>query len=410
MPKGMKNRNSSPQGQSQQGKNPQGVDQKNQQGSRESQQNPQGVTGNKFWDFIPGTETNPPEMLLYGPISSQQSWWEDRVTPQQFNKELAALGDVPEIVVRINSGGGDVFAANAIFTRLKDHTAKITVKIDGWAASAATIIAMAGDTIKIARNGVFMIHDPAMTVWDTFRAEDFEKMADELKVIKQSIVNTYAMKTGMGADEIAALMSEEKWWTGDEAVTNGFCDELMFEEASTVVENSSKIVVNSTPIDISAFKTVPKMLLNSPHNPGGLINISAAAKNKPKEEKEMAAVENIGTVDALKAAYPDLVATIQNEAAAAATAAERSRIKAIEDMAGGNYADIVSDAKFVNPCTAEQTAMKIIAEQNKQGGQYIQNRNADADASGVNGVAGAAGGGEDGKNPFDAAIDALKFE
>lgn len=410
MPKGMKNRNSSPQGQSQQGKNPQGVDQKNQQGSRESQQNPQGVTGNKFWDFIPGTETNPPEMLLYGPISSQQSWWEDRVTPQQFNKELAALGDVPEIVVRINSGGGDVFAANAIFTRLKDHTAKITVKIDGWAASAATIIAMAGDTIKIARNGVFMIHDPAMTVWDTFRAEDFEKMADELKVIKQSIVNTYAMKTGMGADEIAALMSEEKWWTGDEAVTNGFCDELMFEEASTVVENSSKIVVNSTPIDISAFKTVPKMLLNSPHNPGGLINISAAAKNKPKEEKEMAAVENIGTVDALKAAYPDLVATIQNEAAAAATAAERSRIKAIEDMAGGNYADIVSDAKFVNPCTAEQTAMKIIAEQNKQGGQYIQNRNADADASGVNGVAGAAGGSEDGKNPFDAAIDALKFE
>lgn len=410
MPKGMKNGNSSPQGQSQQGQNPQGENQKNQQGSRESQQNPQGVTGNKFWDFLPGTETNPPEMLLYGPISSQQSWWEDRVTPQQFNKELAALGDVPEIVVRINSGGGDVFAANAIFTRLKDHTAKITVKIDGWAASAATIIAMAGDTIKIARNGVFMIHDPAMTVWDTFRAEDFEKMADELKVIKQSIVNTYAMKTGMGADEIAALMSEEKWWTGDEAVTNGFCDELMFEEASTVVENSSKIVVNSTPIDISAFKTVPKMLLNSPHNPGGSINISAAAKNKPKEEKEMAAVENIGTVDALKAAYPDLVATIQNEAAAAATAAERSRIKAIEDMAGGNYADIVSDAKFVNPCTAEQTAMKIIAEQNKQGGQYIQNRNADADASGVNGVAGAAGGGEDGKNPFDAAIDALKFE
>lgn len=409
MPKGMKNRNSSQQGQSKQGQNPQGADQKNQQGSRGSQQNPQGVTENKFWDFIPGTETNPPEMLLYGPISSQQSWWEDRVTPQQFNKELAALGDVPEIVVRINSGGGDVFAANAIFTRLKDHTAKITVKIDGWAASAATIIAMAGDTIKIARNGVFMIHDPAMTVWDTFRAEDFEKMADELKVIKQSIVNTYAMKTGMGADEIAALMSEEKWWTGDDAVTNGFCDELMFEEASTVVENSSKIVVNSTPIDISAFKTVPKMLLNSPHNPGSLINISAAAKNKPKEEKEMAAVENIGTVDALKAAYPDLVATIQNEAAAAATAAERSRIKAIEDMAGGNYADIVSDAKFVNPCTAEQAAMKIIAEQNKQGGQYIQNRNADADASGVNGVAGAAGGGEDGKNPFDAAIDALKF-
>ena len=411
MPKGVNSKNNSPQGQQGQQTPEERNNQQNPQDRQNGPQNPQGAAKNKFWDFIPGTETTPPEMLLYGPISSQQSWWEDRVTPQQFNKELAALGDVPEIVVRINSGGGDVFAANAIFTRLKDHTAKITVKIDGWAASAATIIAMAGDTIKIARNGVFMIHDPAMTVWDTFRAEDFEKMADELKVIKQSIVNTYAMKTGMGVDEIATLMSEEKWWTGDEAVTNGFCDELMFEEASTVVENSSKIVVNSTPIDISAFKTVPKMLLNSPHNPGGLINISAAAKNKPKEEKEMAAVENIGTVDALKAAYPDLVATIQNEAATAATAAERSRIKAIEDMAGGNYADLVSDAKFEHPCTAEQVAMKIIAEQNKQGGQYIQNRNADADTSGVNGVAGAASeNGTEGKNPFDAAIDALKFD
>lgn len=329
------------------------------------------------------------------------------MTPQQFNRELAALGDVPEIVVRINSGGGDVFAANAIFTRLKDHTAKITVKIDGWAASAATIIAMAGDTIKIARNGVFMIHDPAMTVWDTFRAEDFEKMADELKVIKQSIVNTYAMKTGMGADEIAALMSEEKWWTGDEAVTNGFCDELMFEEASTVVENSSKIVVNSTPIDISAFKTVPKELLSSPRDPGDFINNSEADKTKPKEEEEVAVAENnIGTVDALKAAYPDLVATIQNEAAAA----ERSRIKAIEDMAGGNYTDIVSDAKFGHPCTAEQVAMKIIAEQNKQNGKWLEDRVKDAEESGANGVT-ATGGvmGEGGKNPFDAAIDALNF-
>lgn len=329
------------------------------------------------------------------------------MTPQQFNRELAELGDVPEIVVRINSGGGDVFAANAIFTRLKDHTAKITVKIDGWAASAATIIAMAGDTIKIARNGIFMIHDPAMTVWNTFKAEDFEKMANELKVIKQSIVNTYSMRTGMGDGDIAALMSDEKWWTGDEAVKNGFCDELMFEEASTVIENSSKIVVNSTPIDISVFKTVPKVLLNSPHNPGGLINKSAAAKKEPKEEEKMAAENNIGTVDALKAAYPDLVATIQNDAAAA----ERSRIKAIEDMAGGNYTDIVSDAKFENPCTAEQVAMKIIAEQNKQNGKWLEDRAKDAEESGANGVTAAAGArGEDGKDPFDAAIENLKFD
>lgn len=366
------------------------------------------MTENKFWDFIPGTETNPPELLIYGTICSWQE--EGNVTPKQFGKELDALGDVPEIVVRINSGGGDVFAANAIFTRLKNNKAKITVEIDGWAASAATIVAMAGDRVRIAKNGIFMIHDPAMVVFGSFQSGDFEKMAEELKVVKQSIINAYIMKTGRDAGEISGLMSDETWWTGESAVENGFCDEIMFEEAEMEVEDASKVIVNGVEMDISSFKNFPKMLLNSPNNPGGLINTSAA-KNKPKEEKEMAAVENIGTVDALKAAYPDLVATIQNEAAAAATEAERSRIKAIEDMAGGNYADIVSDAKFVNPCTAEQTAMKIIAEQNKLGEQWLKDRAKDAEESGVNGVSGAVSPtGESGKNAFDAAIDALKFD
>ena len=131
---------------------------------------------------------NPPELILYGDIASE-TWWGDEVTPRQFTEELDALGAVPEIVVRINSGGGDVFAANAIYTRLKDNTAKITVKIDGWAASAATIIAMAGDSIEIPGNGVFMVHDPALGLLGYFNETELAKMTDELKVIKQSIVN-----------------------------------------------------------------------------------------------------------------------------------------------------------------------------------------------------------------------------
>lgn len=102
-----------------------------------------------FWSFRDAAEENAaPELILYGDIASE-TWWGDEVTPRQFTEELNALGSVPEIVVRINSGGGDVFAANAIYTRLKDNPAKITVKIDGWAASAATIVAMAGDVIEI---------------------------------------------------------------------------------------------------------------------------------------------------------------------------------------------------------------------------------------------------------------------
>ena len=120
-------------------------------------------TINRFWNFTAATADKPAELILYGDISSR-SWLGDEITPQQFSDDLRALGNVAEIVVRINSGGGDVFAANAIYTRLKDHAARITVKIDGWAASAATIVAMAGDTIQIPANGVFMIHDPVMGI------------------------------------------------------------------------------------------------------------------------------------------------------------------------------------------------------------------------------------------------------
>lgn len=358
---------------------------------------------NKFWNFIPAAGNKPPELLLYGAISSQQSWWEDRVTPGKFNEELAALGDVSEIIVRINSGGGDVFAANAIFTRLKDCSAKITVKIDGWAASAATIIAMAGDTIKIAKNGVFMIHDPAMTVWNTFTAEDFEKMAEELKVIKQSIVNTYAMKSGRDAQDIEQLMSVETWWTGEDAVSNGFCDEIMFDDVSTAVENSSHVVVNSVSLDVSSYKTLPRSLFNSPKNPGCFTNTSAA-KTQKKEEQNMATNESITTVEALTAEYPDLVAKIVSNA----KEEERARIKDIKETALNGFEDIVEDAMFEHPVSAAEVALKIVNEQKKQGGTYLANREADVTDSNAGNVGAAAKQtGQETENPYDAAIDKL---
>lgn len=358
---------------------------------------------NKFWNFIPAAGNKPPELLLYGAISSQQSWWEDRVTPGKFNEELAALGDVSEIIVRINSGGGDVFAANAIFTRLKDCSAKITVKIDGWAASAATIIAMAGDTIKIAKNGVFMIHDPAMTVWDTFTAEDFEKMAEELKVIKQSIVNTYAMKSGRDTQDIEQLMSVETWWTGEDAVSNGFCDEIMFDDVSTAVENSSHVVVNSVSLDVSSYKTLPRSLFNSPKNPGCFTNTSAA-KTQKKEELNMATNESITTVEALTAEYPDLVAKIVSNA----KEEERARIKDIKETALNGFEDIVEDAMFEHPVSAAEVALKIVNEQKKQGGTYLANRDADVTDSNAGNVGAAAKQtGQETENPYDAAIDKL---
>lgn len=359
----------------------------------------QGAQNKHFWNFVPATESKPPELLLYGDISSGRSWWSDNITPAQFNQELAALGSVEELVVRINSGGGDVFAANAIYCRLRDLDAKVTVKIDGWAASAATIIAMAGDVIQIPRNGVFMVHDPAMTVWDTFRAEDFDKMAQELRVIKQSIVNAYTDRTHMKAEEINAIMAAETWWTGEEAVAKGFCDSLMFEaDPQTVVENSQKVVVNHVSMDLSGYKTLPKVLLTG-QDPGGLQNKNQVQKGDHKNMDP----KNINNVSDLEAAYPELCQQIKDSA----TQQERGRIKDIMDNVPGGYEDIVHEAMFDKPVNAGQVALRIVAKQKAQGAAYQAGAQKDSQASHIDDVkpGGSETGGGDGKSVFDRAID-----
>jgi len=360
---------------------------------------------------VPGTATKPPELLLYGTISSQQSWWEDRVTPAQFNRELAALvEDVPEIVVRINSPGGDVFAANAIYTRLKDHDAKITVKVDGWAASAATIIAMAGDVIEIPGNGVFMVHDHKMGAMGYFSAEDFKKAAAELELIKQSIVNGYALKTGKSAEEISAIMSAETWYDGKQAVDAGFCDKLMFDDAQTTVENMGKVIVNSVSMDLDRFPNLSVSLLNrlTARTSGGFSNTPTTQKITEKERKTMGPEnKEIKTPADLKAAFPGLVQQIEDTA----TAAERKRIQDIEGVALAGFEKIVNAAKFDNPVSAGDVATQIVAAQKQQAAGYIAARNDDAQNSGAGDVGtggkieGAAGGGS--KSEIDAAIDRL---
>ena len=318
------------------------------------------------------------------------------------------MGAVPEIVVRINSGGGDVFAANAIYTRLKDNAAKITVKIDGWAASAATIVAMAGDVIEIPGNGVFMVHDPSMGLLGYFNEADLVKLTDEIKVIKQSIVNGYALKTGKPADEIASIMAAETWYDGKQAVEAGFCDKLMFEDAETTVENGAKIVVNSVSLDLNRYPNMTISLLNrlTARTPGGFSN--TITQNTPKRSEEsMDGIKDIKTVDGLKAAFPDLTKQIED----AAVDEERKRIQDIEDVALAGFETIVNDAKFKNPISAGDVAKAIVAEQKKQGGKYIQDRDDDAVKSGA-GKVGAGGqregmGGDDDADDVDAAIDKL---
>lgn len=162
-------------------------------------------------------------VTLYGEISDV-TWWGDEITPKQFKEDLDGLGDVKDIDIHINSGGGDVFAGYTIYNLLKRHGAKKTVYVDGLAASIASLIAMAGDKVVMPTNSMIMIHN----AWTAAvgNRDDLRKMADELEKVDTMLVNTFVSRTGLEADEIAQMMSNETWMTAEEAVEKGFADEI----------------------------------------------------------------------------------------------------------------------------------------------------------------------------------------
>lgn len=215
----------------------------------------------KFWQFRAATDPKVGELLLYGVISST-SWWGDEVTPKQFKRDLDDLGDIDELHVFINSDGGDVFAGQAIYSMIRRHKATVIVYVDGLAASIASVIAMAGDTVKMPRNAMMMIHNP--WTWGVGNAEEFRKLADDLDKARDSILVTYEDKTGLPRDDIIVLLDAETWLTAEEAVEKGFADEI--EETKQVAASLSAgaLTVNDQTFDLSRFRNTPKFAFIPP--------------------------------------------------------------------------------------------------------------------------------------------------
>lgn len=162
------------------------------------------------------------ELFIYGVIG--QDFWGDGVTANDFRKELRALGNVKTIDLRINSDGGVVTEARAIYALLLDHSATINVHIDGVAASAASFIAMVGDTITINEGAFFMIHNARVTTRGT--SADLRKVADTMDIVNEAMIDTYAARTGTDRAEIKTMMDAETWLNASQAVEMGFADKL----------------------------------------------------------------------------------------------------------------------------------------------------------------------------------------
>lgn len=180
----------------------------------------------KFWNWRKAKNQEPEvteRILELNGTIAEESWFDDDITPQLFKDELnSGTGD---ITVWINSPGGDCVAAAQIYNMLSNYKGKVTVKIDGIAASAASVIAMAGDTVLVSPVYMLMIHNPATIAWGDHA--EMQKAIDMLAEVKESIINAYVLKTGLSRPKLSHLMDAETWMDANKAVELGFADEIM---------------------------------------------------------------------------------------------------------------------------------------------------------------------------------------
>ena len=179
-------------------------------------------------------------LFLNGTIA-EESWFDDDITPQLFRDELnAGNGD---ITVWINSPGGDCVAAAQIYNMLMNYKGNVTIKIDGIAASAASVIAMAGTKVIMSPVSMMMIHNPATAAFGD--SADMQKAIAMLDEVKESIINAYEIKTGLSRAKLSHLMDAETWMDANSAVEMGFADEIMQRNVSDSIEVAKVSTVSS---------------------------------------------------------------------------------------------------------------------------------------------------------------------
>lgn len=343
----------------------------------------------KFWQVKNEVNGNS-EILLYGPIAGERSWWGDEVTPRSFAEDLESLGG-KDVTVRINSGGGDVFAAHAIHNQLVAYKGRVTVVIDGLAASAATIIAVAGDRIIMPSNALFMIHNPAIGLSDYYGADELLKAAEALNTIKGSIVAAYRKRCKASAEELAAMMDAETWMGAAECLEKGFVDEI--QGSVSPVLNGSSLLVNSVNFNIKNFKNQDalKACIQNQTEVKSMNNKLEAFLNglglKLVDENQPTASTPVQNV------APQQPAVDAEQIAKNAVEAERQRVAALEALDGGDnqavtaiIAEAKKNGKTVDDVKPYIDAVKTIPPAQNAAQQLVANMIGDNKESGVEGI------------------------
>lgn len=226
------------------------------------------------------------EILIYDPIG--QDFFGDGVVAKGFIEDLDALGDVQSITVRINSPGGVVWDGFAIYNALKDHPAEVHVRVDGLAASIASVIAMSGDTVTMGEGAMLMVHNPwSLAMGD---ANDLRGAADMLDKVKEGLVHAYAWRTGLDRGTVADLMEAETWFTAAEAVAHGFADERIEAEPVQIAARASWAAL------MARYKNAPKSFTRN--------EVRDMKRSKPKAGARLASLLN-NAIDAIDSSEED---------------------------------------------------------------------------------------------------------
>lgn len=219
------------------------------------------VNNRHFWKWINktdggggdnGGDTTEPRILSLNGTIAEASWFDDDITPQMFKDELNS-GSGP-ITVYINSPGGDCVAASQIYTMLMEYPHDVTVKIDGIAASAASVIAMAGTKVLMAPTALMMCHNPATMAFGDHN--EMQKAIDTLEAVKESIITAYEIKTGLDRKTLSDLMESETWMDATKAVELGFADGIL-EKVNRLINDA-----NGMPATLFSQRAVDKALVN----------------------------------------------------------------------------------------------------------------------------------------------------
>ena len=177
----------------------------------------------KFWNWARDADESGERVLYFDGEISDETWWGDEITPAMFKSEL--FSDKGDITIWLNSPGGDCIAASQIYAMLMDYPHNVTVKIDGIAASAASVIAMAGTKVLMAPTALMMVHNPlTIAIGDT---DEMQKAISMLDEVKESIINAYEIKTGQSRAKISHLMDGETWMNANKAIELGFADGIL---------------------------------------------------------------------------------------------------------------------------------------------------------------------------------------